>query len=75
MNDGIWRVILTTGRWIWPTSWRKAVMTPKVMAPEDMPKTPQRKAAMYPNENVALTTVRANTVKRVRALTWSYSVS
>ena len=36
--------ILEIGRWICPTSWRNAVIVPKVMAFEAMPATPQEKA-------------------------------
>ena len=39
-----WRDILEIGLWICPTSWRKAVMVPKVMAPDAMPVTPHEKA-------------------------------
>lgn len=41
---GICLAILEIGRWIWPTSWRKAVMVPKVMAWEAMPMTPHENA-------------------------------
>ena len=50
-------------------------MTPKVIFPSDMPYTPHRKAAIYPNEKAALTIVRAMTLKRVRSTICPYSRS
>lgn len=63
------------GPWICPTSCRNAVITPNVMAPCHIPKTPHSMAAEYPKPKAILTAVREKTLNLVLFRTWSYSVS